>query len=89
MYNWQLTTRQLHSLLDNVCAKNEECGCQLAIYCNGELLVDIASGVTVPEKGECVSPDHLFPLFSCGKALLATAVPIFVCIKPLTIVIAR
>ena len=74
MYNFQLLQKQLSSLLNHACAKNEECGCQLAIYYHGEKVVDISSGVTAVNDGRQVAPDDLFPLFSCGKAILATAV---------------
>ena len=74
MYNWQLLNKQLSLLLDNICSKSEECGCQLTIFHHGEMVVDIASGVTASVQGRPVAPDDLFPLFSCGKAILATAV---------------
>lgn len=75
MHNWELITRQAQALLDRACRNGEECGCQLAIYYDGEPVVDIASGNTLPDgSGEPVSKDALFPLFSCGKAVLATAV---------------
>ena len=74
MYNWNIVSRQLQSLLDNECCSGGECGCQISIYCNGEAVVDIAAGVTAPEGGKPVEKGDLFPVFSCGKALLATAV---------------
>jgi CubicO group peptidase (beta-lactamase class C family) len=74
MYNWPLLTEQLSMLLDKICSKNEECGCQLTIFHHGEKVVDIASGMTAGSDGRPVAPDDLFPLFSCGKAVLATAV---------------
>lgn len=74
MHNWQLISRQLQMLLDNICKKGEECGCQLAIYHHGKLVVDISSGTTEVEQGRPIVPDDLFPLFSCGKAILAVAV---------------
>lgn len=74
MSDRQLIRRQLQSLLDNMCANGEECGCQLAIYCNGEAVVDISAGTTGTAENRKIAQDDLFPLFSCGKALLATAV---------------
>ena len=74
MYNWNTVSRQLQLLLDNECSSGGECGCQLAIFCNGEAVTDIAAGVTAPDSGVPVNREHLFPVFSCGKALLATAV---------------
>lgn len=74
MYNWKILSSQLRSQLDLACAKNEECGCQLAIYHNGEIVIDIAAGNTEPGGNVAVMPENLFPVFSCGKALLATAV---------------
>ena len=75
MYNWNLVSRLLKSQLEQSCGKNEECACQFAIYADGELAVDVSAGRTLPGgEGERIASDHLFPLFSCGKALLATAV---------------
>ncbi len=75
MYNWELIIRQVQSILDNACKNQEECGCQFAIYCQGEAVVDTAAGTTLSGgEGEKVTSSTLFPLFSCGKALLATAV---------------
>lgn len=41
-------------------------GAQLAVYVNGELVVDFASGTTGPEGGE-TTPDTRHLLFSCTK----------------------
>ena len=74
MHNWETLSRQLQSQLDLACAKNEECGCQLSLYVNGENVIDIAAGSVEPGGNIAVTPEHLFPVFSCGKALLAAAV---------------
>ena len=74
MYNWNTLSRLLKSQLDRSCENHEECACQFAIYADGELAVDISAGKTSAENGEKITSGHLFPLFSCGKAILATAV---------------
>ena len=74
MYNWNTLSRLLKSQLDRSCENHEECACQFAIYADGELAVDISAGKTSTENGEKITSGHLFPLFSCGKAILATAV---------------
>lgn len=74
MHNWKTLSRLLQSQLDLACAANEECGCQLSLYANGGQVIDIAAGSVEPGGNIAVTPEHLFPVFSCGKALLAAAV---------------
>ncbi|MBQ9089300.1 MAG: beta-lactamase family protein [Lentisphaeria bacterium] len=75
MYNWELISRQAQAVLDNACRSGRECGCQFAIYYQGKAVLDTAAGTTLPGgRGDKVTSNTLFPLFSCGKALLATAV---------------
>ncbi|MBO7147498.1 MAG: beta-lactamase family protein [Lentisphaeria bacterium] len=65
---------QLQGILDDFTGRGEECGCQLAIYREGKKILDICSGHTTSERNEKVTPDTLFPIYSCGKGILATAI---------------
>ena len=64
--------------MDEFTASGEECGCQLVIYHHGKLQVDLFSGYTSEERKEKVTSETLFPIYSCGKAVAATAVHILV-----------
>ena len=66
--------RVLQSLLDEAVESGLECGCQLAIYQDGELIADLAAGFTSPERKNPVTPETLFPVFSVGKAIAVTAI---------------
>ena len=68
------TIHQLQKLLDEATESGLECGCQLAIYENGELVADLCSGYTTPDRRRKVEPDTLFPVFSVGKGLFTTAI---------------
>lgn len=68
------TIHQLQKLLDEATESGLECGCQLAIYENGELVADLCSGYTTPDRRQKVEPDTLFPVFSVGKGLFTTAI---------------
>lgn len=68
------TILQLQKLLDEATESGLECGCQLAIYENGELVADLCSGYTAPDRRRKVEPDTLFPVFSVGKGLFTTAI---------------
>ena len=66
--------RVLQSLLDEAVESGLECGCQLAIYQDGELIADLAAGFTSPNRKNPVTPETLFPVFSVGKAIAVTAI---------------
>ena len=66
--------RVLQSLLDEAVESGLECGCQLAIYQDGELIADLAAGFTSPDRKNPVTPETLFPVFSVGKAIAVTAI---------------
>ena len=70
--DWQRLIPQLQKVLDDSVSSGEECGLQLAIYDGGKLVVDLASGTDSPD-GAPVTQDSLFPIFSCGKGVLTTA----------------
>ena len=63
----------LQEILDAAVSSGEECGCQLAIYQHGELLVDLVAGYAEPERINRIASDSLFPIFSVGKGLASTA----------------
>ena len=51
---------------------NLECGCQLVIYKNGELICDLAAGHLDASRKRKVDARTLFPVFSAGKSVLTT-----------------
>ncbi len=59
----------LQALLDSYTSSGKERGLQLAVYKDGELVVDLCSGIANVESGEKVTCDTLFPVFSVSKAL--------------------
>ena len=71
--DWNNLGPELQCILDESVRNGEECGCQLAIYDNGKLVVDLAAGYYTPEHDRIVTQDSLFPIFSCGKPVVATA----------------
>lgn len=64
---------RLQFLLDQAVETGEECGCQLAVYQDGELIVNLSAGYTTPERTEKINEKSLFPVFSVGKGFMATA----------------
>lgn len=62
----------LQKVLDDETSSGRECGCQLAVYRNGELLCDLASGYTDEKNMVSVTPETLFPVFSVGKGVITT-----------------
>ena len=64
---------RLQTLLDCAVESGEECGCQLAVYWNGEPVLSLVSGYTTPERTETIREQSLFPIFSVGKGVMATA----------------
>ena len=71
--DWDNLKSALQRLLDDSVEKGEECGCQLAIYDGGKLVLDLAAGYYTPKHDRKVTQDSLFPIFSCGKPVVATA----------------
>ncbi|MGI6353540.1 MAG: serine hydrolase domain-containing protein [Lentisphaeria bacterium] len=64
-YDFKALTIELQAALEQAIESGDEAGCQLAIYWNGQLQVDIAAG-------EGIGTRSLFPIFSCGKSVMAT-----------------
>ena len=64
--------KTLQQVLDDETASGRECGCQLTVYRNGELICDLASGYVDERNTARVTAETLFPVFSVGKGILAT-----------------
>lgn len=62
---------KLQQVLDEETSSGEECGCQLSIYRNGQLLCDLVSGWTDQSRQNKVKINTLFPVFSVGKGVLS------------------
>ena len=71
--DWDNLRPMLQEAMDGSVERGEECGCQLAIYHEGRLVIDLASGYSAPDRSKAVAQDSLFPVFSCGKGIMATA----------------
>ncbi len=70
----KLNATRLQAIMDDEVGRGEECGCQLAIYRHGKLVLSLASGFTDESRTGKVTEQTLFPIYSCGKAVAATAV---------------
>jgi CubicO group peptidase (beta-lactamase class C family) len=60
--------------LDELVAAGAERGLQVAVYRDGELVVDAVAGVADPATGRAVTSDTPFFSYSIGKGITATAV---------------
>ena len=68
------TKIDLQNVLDEYTSSGKECGCQLAVYHNGKLLYDLASGWTDESREKAVDTETLFPIFSVGKGIMTTLI---------------
>jgi CubicO group peptidase (beta-lactamase class C family) len=59
--------------VDTVVCEKGEIGLQVAAYLDGELIVDVQSGIADLETGRRVDRETLFPVFSVVKAVTAVA----------------
>ena len=66
--------RKLQQIMDEATGSGEECGCQLAIFQNGKPVLSLVSGYTSAKRNEKVTERTMFPVFSCGKNVMATMV---------------
>lgn len=64
---------RLQAALDRHTSGGLECGCQLTVYLRGKPAVDLVSGYTAPDRRKPVTHETLFPVFSAGKGVMATA----------------
>ena len=72
-WDWKKLVMRLQALMDAATESGEECGCQLAIYWNGQQVLSLVSGYTTPERSVKIDEQSLFPVFSVGKGIMATA----------------
>lgn len=61
------------AVLENF-SQDDELGCQVAIFRNGEPVVDLCAGWADRKKTEPVSDETLFSVFSSGKAMAALVI---------------
>ena len=71
--NWKERTDRLRNVMEEAVASGEECGCQLVVYEDGERVVDLCAGFAAPDRRIPIRNDALFPIFSVGKGVMATA----------------
>ena len=63
---------EVQRLFDRLVAEDKERGLQAAVYFRGELVVNAFAGLADPARGVVVTDETLFPVFSCGKGVIAT-----------------
>jgi CubicO group peptidase (beta-lactamase class C family) len=66
--------KKIQTLLNILVLEGKERGAQVAIYQNGELIVDAWAGIADCRTGALVEGDTLFPVFSCTKGVMATVI---------------
>lgn len=64
--------QRIQSFLDDLTSRGIERGLQFTAYRDGQLLVDVVSGVTDPVTKQPVTHDTLFPVFSVSKGIAST-----------------
>ena len=62
----------IQQALDNAVEKGTECGCQAALFVDGELAANAYAGWTDWSKTKKVDQNTVFPIYSCGKAMTST-----------------
>ncbi|MFJ2830489.1 serine hydrolase domain-containing protein [Streptomyces sp. NPDC087263] len=62
------------AVLERLVESGQENGLQLAVYLDGELIVDACAGVADASTGSVLAPDTLIHSFSLGKGFTATLV---------------
>ena len=65
---------KIQALLDSFVEQGTECGCQAALYINGELAVSAYAGWTDWTKTKKVDENTVFPIYSTGKAIASTVI---------------
>ena len=63
----------LQGILDDAVASGEECGCQLTVFRHGRLAARLCAGFADAARTRPVTTETLFPIFSVGKGVMATA----------------
>ena len=64
--------KTVQDVLDRAVENGTECGCQAALYINGELAVNACAGWTDWTKSKKVDENTVFPIYSTGKAPSST-----------------
>src|SRR3954470_20698663 len=64
----------VQDMIDEQVASDRETGVQVAVYRDGELVVDAVAGLADPETGRPVDSDTIFYTWSMGKAMTSTLV---------------
>ena len=72
--NLNLDKKALQQAMDEATESGAECGCQLAIFLHGKPVLSLVSGYTSADRNEKVTEQTLFPIYSCGKNVMATMV---------------
>ena len=67
---------RIQKLLNDLVERGIDRGIQVAAYLNGRLVIDAWAGIADPSTGREVTGDTLFPVFSAGKGITATAIHI-------------
>ena len=70
--------QQVQEAIDGLVESGAERGLQVAVYRNGEQVVDAVAGVADPETGRPVAPDTPFYAYSVGKAATSTVAHVLV-----------
>src|SRR5690349_5331042 len=66
--------QQVQQAIDELVESGAERGLQVAVYRNGELVVDAVAGIAEVASGRLVTSDTPFFSFSIGKGVAATVV---------------
>jgi CubicO group peptidase (beta-lactamase class C family) len=74
----RLAQSRVQQLIDTLVRQNKERGLQVAAYLDGELIVDVWTGMADPATKRLVDGETLFPVFSVTKGMASTAVHILV-----------
>ena len=69
----KIDIEKLQVAMDKAIAQNIESGCQFAIYKDGEIVTSLTAGSIDHNHFIAVKEDTLFPIFSVGKPIMATA----------------
>lgn len=70
--------KQVQEAVDRLVESGTERGLQVAVYRNGEPVVDVVAGVADPATGRPVTPDTPFYSASTGKGVTSTVVHVLV-----------
>jgi len=63
---------KIQQILNHAVEQGHECGCQAALFINGELAVNAYAGYTDWSKTKRVDENTIFPIYSTGKAPSST-----------------